>query len=499
MKLYCMIFFILFFLLSPIASQSITIENIQLVKDGTDGNGEPIFTIKCSITAMGMLNQSLVFRCHIHRRNNMGYIPVPNGYTEMTATVPYETTVWTDLLFPLRTAFFAESGAVGKSPCTLGAKIIVLDASGKTLKETSGAFFNWDESFWNAVPDNTTPPQEETADTLTQKAFKLYQQKQYSAAAQTFLSAIEKGNRQPDTYYNTACCYALAGNKNMAYQYLEKAIDAGYNDIENLNKDSDLSSLSQEAAGPDGHRSRWTLLMNRLQGGGTTTHEPPVPDNTNNPPEEEPVNTQKTMGDYYEEARNRLATHPIQEWQEASHYIDPKICKTWCEIQPKGKDANGNKRYGVIFKWYTFNSDGTGVFEKTNMTLMKDNSLQQIKSEFLKETFTWGIAVTLNEDQKYLTLIRIVAADGQNFLWFYGYFENDSLGVMVYDEQNQKIGEKTMFYTERATDEEWTKNKDKIHQDLLYACKNDAEMLKFAELWVANSQLMFQRTLDSGR
>jgi tetratricopeptide (TPR) repeat protein len=46
--------------------------------------------------------------------------------------------------------------------------------------------------------------------------------------------------------YNTACGYALAGNKEEAIDWLEYSVKAGYNDFDHLRKDSDLDSLRNE-------------------------------------------------------------------------------------------------------------------------------------------------------------------------------------------------------------------------------------------------------------
>lgn len=60
-----------------------------------------------------------------------------------------------------------------------------------------------------------------------------------------------KGIPSPEDYYNAACLYANTGNKTMAYQYLEKALSAGYGDYFNLYFEYDtpisLASLRNEA------------------------------------------------------------------------------------------------------------------------------------------------------------------------------------------------------------------------------------------------------------
>lgn len=46
--------------------------------------------------------------------------------------------------------------------------------------------------------------------------------------------------------YNTACAYSLSKDQNMAGQYLEYAIQAGYSNLEQIEKDADLALLRKE-------------------------------------------------------------------------------------------------------------------------------------------------------------------------------------------------------------------------------------------------------------
>jgi quercetin dioxygenase-like cupin family protein len=46
-----------------------------------------------------------------------------------------------------------------------------------------------------------------------------------------------------NTWYNIACCYALAGDRKNAWTYLQKSLKAGYNDYAHVLTDSDLDSL----------------------------------------------------------------------------------------------------------------------------------------------------------------------------------------------------------------------------------------------------------------
>lgn len=78
---------------------------------------------------------------------------------------------------------------------------------------------------------------------LINQANVAYSQKQYAEAAKYFSAAIDKGDNDPETFYNAACCYALTGDKNKAFSFLESAILNGFEDVEHLTEDPDLESL----------------------------------------------------------------------------------------------------------------------------------------------------------------------------------------------------------------------------------------------------------------
>ena len=58
---------------------------------------------------------------------------------------------------------------------------------------------------------------------------------------------VKLRREDPIVYYNLACSYALLGRKEDAFQALEQAVKAGYEDFEHLKRDSDLKSLREDA------------------------------------------------------------------------------------------------------------------------------------------------------------------------------------------------------------------------------------------------------------
>ena len=62
--------------------------------------------------------------------------------------------------------------------------------------------------------------------------------------------AFEQDEGTSKTYYDAACCAALAGRPAVAFAYLHDAIEAGYRNIEWLGRDSDLDALREDEAWP---------------------------------------------------------------------------------------------------------------------------------------------------------------------------------------------------------------------------------------------------------
>ena len=89
-----------------------------------------------------------------------------------------------------------------------------------------------------------------------------YINKDYDRAIEEYLLA-DAISREANTLYNLACAYNLKNNRSAALFYLGKALDAGFKDIEALQKDADLAELrnTREMAG----------ILGRLQ------RKPPAP------------------------------------------------------------------------------------------------------------------------------------------------------------------------------------------------------------------------------
>ncbi|HMV48101.1 MAG TPA: hypothetical protein PLD20_24975 [Blastocatellia bacterium] len=97
------------------------------------------------------------------------------------------------------------------------------------------------------------PQKLSTIEELTKEADAAYQHREYTQSVELYQEAIAKGARDTDTFYNAACSAALAGDRNSAFQFLDKAFAAGFHNTDHLKRDPDLTSLRDD--------SRWTKAI----------------------------------------------------------------------------------------------------------------------------------------------------------------------------------------------------------------------------------------------
>src|SRR6476659_9999004 len=75
------------------------------------------------------------------------------------------------------------------------------------------------------------------------QADSLYTAKNYLAAAPAYIEAASSSEfklSKAENFYNAACCFALSGDKEAAFEYLEKARKFGWNNKDHLLQDADL-------------------------------------------------------------------------------------------------------------------------------------------------------------------------------------------------------------------------------------------------------------------
>jgi hypothetical protein len=73
-----------------------------------------------------------------------------------------------------------------------------------------------------------------------------YRMKDYKRAAELYRTIIEKGYGDPDAIYNAAGCYALSGDHDKAFQYLQRMCANEFMDVEGFLSDSDFEPLKKD-------------------------------------------------------------------------------------------------------------------------------------------------------------------------------------------------------------------------------------------------------------
>ena len=77
-----------------------------------------------------------------------------------------------------------------------------------------------------------------------QMGFALHAMEEYDRAIEAYTEAVELGSPVSVlAMFNIGCSYALKGEKEQAFSWLEKAADAGFNRRETVREDEDLQSL----------------------------------------------------------------------------------------------------------------------------------------------------------------------------------------------------------------------------------------------------------------
>jgi tetratricopeptide (TPR) repeat protein len=78
---------------------------------------------------------------------------------------------------------------------------------------------------------------------LQRRGLNLLTEKQYNEASHIFRTQCNLQPDNPTPFYNVACSESLMGNTANALEYLEKAINLGFNDLEHMLKDEDLVNI----------------------------------------------------------------------------------------------------------------------------------------------------------------------------------------------------------------------------------------------------------------
>jgi len=77
------------------------------------------------------------------------------------------------------------------------------------------------------------------------KAYDAYESGNYEEAAIYYLTLLRCDIRDFNSIYNLACCYGLLGKDTLAAKYIERAVKAGYKDINHIKQDPDFESVRE--------------------------------------------------------------------------------------------------------------------------------------------------------------------------------------------------------------------------------------------------------------
>jgi len=91
---------------------------------------------------------------------------------------------------------------------------------------------------------------------LITEAISQYRSANYEEAGIAFENAFKIGDPNKEDFYNASCSWALAGNKDKAFDYLNKSIDAGWLQPEHLQIDPDLLTLRDDR--------RWESMIEKI-------------------------------------------------------------------------------------------------------------------------------------------------------------------------------------------------------------------------------------------
>ena len=100
------------------------------------------------------------------------------------------------------------------------------------------------------------PAQTSSADSLRRVALASYDEKNYPHSATAYAALARLPDVTAVDLYNAACSFALAGNIDQAFHYLERAITNGFDAYTPMRVDPDLTAVRAD--------KRWRALASRI-------------------------------------------------------------------------------------------------------------------------------------------------------------------------------------------------------------------------------------------
>jgi len=97
------------------------------------------------------------------------------------------------------------------------------------------------------APESRPDPAKQTeARRLLVEASTALTDKDCAKAAGLYAQAVDAGATSATTSYNVACCFALQGGADVAFKYLDFAVEMSWTDVDKLNEDPDFESLRKD-------------------------------------------------------------------------------------------------------------------------------------------------------------------------------------------------------------------------------------------------------------
>lgn len=117
---------------------------------------------------------------------------------------------------------------------------------GQVAQEAQAAFQRQDWPKAYELYDKLTRLVPENGSAHFQTGYAAIQVGKYERAVEAFRSAVANDFQRPAATYNLACCYALMGKKDEAFEWLDVAIQVGFAEEELLRNDPDIASLRSD-------------------------------------------------------------------------------------------------------------------------------------------------------------------------------------------------------------------------------------------------------------
>lgn len=127
----------------------------------------------------------------------------------------------------------------------LAGVIIAQPTSSVTPEQRSAANEQFTAKDWQRAAEaysRIAAAEPQNVNALYRLGSSLYNLKKYDQALDAFQSS-DKVSANPNVRYNIACLYALTGRSENAFEWLEKAIDSGFANVNSVRTDTDLDSL----------------------------------------------------------------------------------------------------------------------------------------------------------------------------------------------------------------------------------------------------------------